>query len=717
MRVRVTKSNTTTAAAIEANKVRGDRVIATTGGVTSIDTGLGLTGGPITLAGIISANTANINRPGIVQLNDTVTSNSITQAATPNVANLLFSIVTTAYNQANVALQTANTATGNASQKLNIAGGTITGSLNIEGNLIVSGNTTTLNVETLVVEDNQIILNSGQIGPPTLNAEIIINRGDSNNVFLRWDESVNKWGWSSETQNFYPFDIALDAYNQANSAFNIGSAANNTATTANTVAFNSYAQANLAYDQANSATVIANAAYFHSNSTYIVANSAYEQANLAYTQANTSYVVANSAYNQANLAYTQANTATTIAQDAYNSANSATSTAGIAIINANSAYNQANAAYSQANNAYNQANAAYNAANNAAVKVTANSGIAFSANTLSFNNTATVSVVVEQNGSNANVSFIAAPQVIVNDTYTAQGNVTAAATANIANGLYAIATSAYNVANLSYTAANNSNLLSGGLISGTLNVTNDLIVGGNIYLQGNTTYINVSTYQVNDPLIYLAANNDLSDVVDIGFIGGHNTSGVYQHSGLVRHATDGKFYLFTGLADEGHINNVIDIANTTYATLVANVDAKNIILNGNLVATNVQVAAAYNQANLAYDAANNAAVRVTANTGSTISANVISFNNTATIAVTVTGAGSNANVSFATTNAFHRKFVSDGVTNTYSLPVSISNVNNILVSIDGVIILPTEDYTATGTNLTLTFMPPSGLNIEARALR
>lgn len=62
-------------------------------------------------------------------------------------------------------------------------------------------------------------------------------------------------------------------------------------------------------------------------------------------------------------------------------------------------------AYQQANAAYDQANAAYSAANNAAVKVTANAGPTISSNTISFNNTATISVSVVQDGSNANISF------------------------------------------------------------------------------------------------------------------------------------------------------------------------------------------------------------------------------------------------------------------------------------------------------------------------
>lgn len=112
--------------------------------------------------------------------------------------------------------------------------------------------------------------------------------------------------------------------------------------------------------------------------------------------------------------------------------------------------------------------------------------------------------------------------------------------------------------------------------SNTVTINADLDVTGNIYLTGNTTYVNVASLQVEDPLIYLAANNDTTDLVDIGFMGGHNTAGIYSHSGLIRHAADGNWYLFTGLSDEGHENNIVDIANTTYALLKANIDAQQV---------------------------------------------------------------------------------------------------------------------------------------------
>lgn len=114
----------------------------------------------------------------------------------------------------------------------------------------------------------------------------------------------------------------------------------------------------------------------------------------------------------------------------------------------------------------------------------------------------------------------------------------------------------------------------------TVTFNNGISVTGNIILSGNTTYINVTTLNVSDPLIYLAANNNISDTVDIGFMGGKNTSGVYSHTGLIRHATDGKWYLFDGLTDEGHIGNVVDIANTTYALLRANLEAKQLTVTG-----------------------------------------------------------------------------------------------------------------------------------------
>jgi hypothetical protein len=63
----------------------------------------------------------------------------------------------------------------------------------VSGNLTVSGTTTTLNTTEILLEDNIITLNSGEIGTPSANAGIEIERGTSTNVALRWNESTDKW--------------------------------------------------------------------------------------------------------------------------------------------------------------------------------------------------------------------------------------------------------------------------------------------------------------------------------------------------------------------------------------------------------------------------------------------------------------------------------------------------------------------------------------------
>ena len=63
----------------------------------------------------------------------------------------------------------------------------------IRGDLQVDGTTTTVNSETLTIDDNKIVLNSNSAATPTEDAGIEIERGDSTNVELRWNESNDDW--------------------------------------------------------------------------------------------------------------------------------------------------------------------------------------------------------------------------------------------------------------------------------------------------------------------------------------------------------------------------------------------------------------------------------------------------------------------------------------------------------------------------------------------
>jgi hypothetical protein len=89
---------------------------------------------------------------------------------------------------------------------------TIGQDLTVTGNLTVQGNTTTLNTETINVEDNIIVLNSSVTGTPNADAGIEVERGDSENVQLRWNESTNQWEITNDGTNYGA--IATEGYAQ-----------------------------------------------------------------------------------------------------------------------------------------------------------------------------------------------------------------------------------------------------------------------------------------------------------------------------------------------------------------------------------------------------------------------------------------------------------------------------------------------------------------------
>lgn len=96
---------------------------------------------------------------------------------------------------------TASASTGSVTLSLP-ANVTISNNLTVTGDLTVNGNTTTLNTANLNVEDNFILLNSGVTGSPSLNAGLEVERGDSTNVAIRWNESTDKWEFTVDGTNY-----------------------------------------------------------------------------------------------------------------------------------------------------------------------------------------------------------------------------------------------------------------------------------------------------------------------------------------------------------------------------------------------------------------------------------------------------------------------------------------------------------------------------------
>jgi hypothetical protein len=163
-----------------------------------------------------------------------------------------------------------NTPTAN----LHVGGDALfTGNVEIDGNLIIS-NAQSISTSTLVVGGNLIVLNDTTTGTPVSNAEIRVNRGNSSNVFIKWDEQIEEWIMyeggvynsghilhSEKTAKTWADYDAFPSYEKsthpigadlANSTNEIAKTAYNQANTGLGIALSGFAQANLAYDRANS---------------------------------------------------------------------------------------------------------------------------------------------------------------------------------------------------------------------------------------------------------------------------------------------------------------------------------------------------------------------------------------------------------------------------------------------------------------------------------
>jgi hypothetical protein len=86
----------------------------------------------------------------------------------------------------------------------------------VTGDLTVNGTQTVLNTETLTVDDNVIVLNNNATGTPASNqdAGIEVERGDSTNVQILWDESADRWSFTNNGSTYYniPLTTEYDKY-------------------------------------------------------------------------------------------------------------------------------------------------------------------------------------------------------------------------------------------------------------------------------------------------------------------------------------------------------------------------------------------------------------------------------------------------------------------------------------------------------------------------
>jgi hypothetical protein len=79
----------------------------------------------------------------------------------------------------------------------------ILGSVQIDGDLNVNGNLNAINRTEINLEDNKIRLNTGFTGTPSADAGIIVERGDSLDAEILWNETQDQWTLTNDGSHYH----------------------------------------------------------------------------------------------------------------------------------------------------------------------------------------------------------------------------------------------------------------------------------------------------------------------------------------------------------------------------------------------------------------------------------------------------------------------------------------------------------------------------------
>lgn len=170
------------------------------------------------------------------------------------------------------------------------------------------------------------------------------------------------------------------------------------------------------------------------------------------------------------------------------------------------------------------------------------------------------------------------------------------------------------------------------IVSGGAGIGKDLYVGGNLnvsgsaFIGGSSMYISASNIVLHDSMIYLGEDNP-SDLLDIGVVGSF-TSGSYQHTGIVRDASDGIWKLFSGVTTEP--TTVIDFSGATYDTLKVGA----IQVSSSTVVTNLNASLLEGHAASYFAPVNSPTFTGTVNLGSNVATGSVSWANNSGNSVT-----------------------------------------------------------------------------------
>jgi hypothetical protein len=266
------------------------------------------------------------------------------------------------------------------------------------------------------------------------------------------------------------------------------------------------------------------------------------------------------------------------------------------------------------------------------------------------------------------------------------------------------------------TVANNGSvtITGGGNLGLTVDSSGNATFAGTVTVSGGTTTINSTNLNISDSLIYMATGNS-ANINDIGLVG-HFTSGIYQHTGLIRRAADNTWYLFSGMTTEP--TTTITISDGTFALdplKMGALTASTGGFSGNVTLTGATPTLALN--NTAPTISTNSA----SSTASVLDTNATTVNafgaSTATTVGAATGTHTvrNATVTLSNATALNINGASPGIVTSDTGTAAVFNTNALTGNLFGAATTVTIGA-ATGTlnlrNATITAANATALNLN-----
>ena len=229
------------------------------------------------------------------------------------------------------------------------------------------------------------------------------------------------------------------------------------------------------------------------------------------------------------------------------------------------------------------------------------------------------------------------------------------------------------------TVANNGSvtITGGGNLGLTVDSSGNATFAGNVTVNGGTTNLSTTNLNINDALIYMAQSNP-ANLNDIGLVG-HFTSGIYQHTGMVRQASTNTWMFFSGATTEPDTT-----ITTTDGTFVYDpVKMGALTASGNLTVTSATPTLALN--NTAPTISTNSSGS-TASVFNTNATTVNAFGAATTIAIgasTGTTTINNATVTLANATALNLNGASPGIVTSSTGTAAVFNTNALTGNLFG----------------------------------